>query len=330
MKKAILSICAVLISFSTFPQTGAWEAGAIFGATNYLGDIGKGAGVGRPFIADMQWKFTKPGISGFARYNVSKAISLKANLIFGSLQASDQQNNTYYGRVIRNAHFKSSIFETSLVGEFNFLRKPFKRNPGANGFDKGIRTSQKRSRRCPTPGAVSSVNELVVNAFVGLGIFRFNPKAELDGTWHSLQPLGTEGQFVDGSGLKPYSLVELTIPVGLGMYYFVPATRIKVGAELGWRKTFTDYLDDVSENFADPALVADAKGDIAGSMANRTAEISNNLEKDSKFSAPGEKRGDPDNKDSYFFMGITVSYTITTWQVQLPKYRRNRFQLFNR
>ena len=73
----------------------------------------------------------------------------------------------------------------------------------------------------------------------------------------ALQPLGTEGQQVSGKFPdrhypKPYKRTQLSIPMGAGINYKVNR-QINLGYEIGWRKTFTDYLDDVSGRYANPA-----------------------------------------------------------------------------
>jgi hypothetical protein len=76
-----------------------------------------------------------------------------------------------------------------------------------------------------------------VYGYGGVGLLYFNPKAELNGTWHALQPLQTEG--------VEYSRITPVIPFGLGVRFkFGPNMNIAI--EGGYRKIFTDYLDDVS------------------------------------------------------------------------------------
>ena len=61
-----------------------------------------------------------------------------------------------------------------------------------------------------------------------------------------LQPLGTEGEgFYKGE--KKYNLTQLAIPIGGGFKYAI-SNNVRIGIEVGFRKLFTDYLDDVSEN----------------------------------------------------------------------------------
>jgi hypothetical protein len=87
--------------------------------------------------------------------------------------------------------------------------------------------------------------------------------------------LGTEGQHATldptdaNHGIKPYSLLVIAIPFGIG-------SRIKINdlldlwIEVGVRYTFTDYLDDVSKNYVDLGVL---KSPQAKAMSYRTAEL---------------------------------------------------------
>ncbi|WP_456300531.1 DUF6089 family protein [Spirosoma telluris] len=90
---------------------------------------------------------------------------------------------------------------------------------------------------------------------------RYGPR-----TWVKLQPLHTEGQGQPGYD-KPYSLVTLAIPVGIGARYRLNE-NFNLGVEIGYRYTFTDYLDDVGGTYAAP----DALQGLAKTMADRRLE----------------------------------------------------------
>ena len=94
-------------------------------------------------------------------------------------------------------------------------------------------------------------------ALIGVGIFHFNPKGSItdaagNKTWHELRPLRLEGQgMTEYPESKPYKLTQMNIPIGAGIKYFA-SERINLSTELLYRKTFTDYIDDVSKNYIDP------------------------------------------------------------------------------
>lgn len=129
-------------------------------------------------------------------------------------------------------------------------------------------------------------------AFAGAGFVYFNPKTEYQGQTYALQPLNTEG--------ADYSRFGLVIPYGLG-------GRIKAGPnfnialEGGYRKTFTDYLDDVSTIHLGPAAFTDP---VAAALSDRRPEIGKTPK------PPGTQRGNPDNLDGYFLLNVKVEYYL--------------------
>ncbi|MCH8048068.1 MAG: hypothetical protein IID44_30610, partial [Planctomycetes bacterium] len=106
-------------------------------------------------------------------------------------------------------------------------------------------------------------------AFIGFAMFLHNPKAKINGKWVALKPLSTEGQglgravLADGSlgrePPKPYSLIQPAIPFGVGFRYKLDR-QLDIAFEIGWRATFTDYLDDVGGFYYDRQTLIDEKG----------------------------------------------------------------------
>jgi hypothetical protein len=132
--------------------------------------------------------------------------------------------------------------------------------------------------------------------YSGIGAIYFQPKTEYQDDWYKLRELGTEGQFTeDGSG--PYNDLSIVIPYGLG-YKFRLAKSTSLILDLGFRKTFTDYLDDVSTVYADPELVGNEKGNIAQELSNRSLTAK----------AVGDERGNPEKTDSYHILSIKFEY----------------------
>ncbi len=138
-------------------------------------------------------------------------------------------------------------------------------------------------------------------AFAGASVFRFNPKANLNGTWYELQPLGTEGQYIENGGYaKPYKLIQPAIPIGFGITVLA-GRKIRVKAEFCHRILFTDFLDDVSTIYPDlEALSANPGGDIAVALSNRRP--------DGNTPAINSLRGNPDSNDALSHFGISLIY----------------------
>jgi len=117
--------------------------------------------------------------------------------------------------------------------------------------------------------------------------------------------LSTEGQGIYPES-KPYSLIQPAIPFG-GGFKFSVNENIHIGLEIGYRKLFTDYLDDVSTNYADYNDLLTAKGLVAVEMAFREDEIPGS---NAVYPTKGTQRGNAKQKDIYFFTGINLSFRL--------------------
>ena len=153
--------------------------------------------------------------------------------------------------------------------------------------------------------------------FGGVGGFYFNPKGKnpVTGEWVALQPLHTEGQGIIGTR-QPYKRFQVCIPMGLG-FTFRLAPQWRLGIDLGLRKTFTDYIDDVSLTYVDPAMFAQSGSPNAALSAIMSDKSKGNIP---GGSAPGQQRGDPKDKDSYMFLTINLAYKFGTGGPSMPKF----------
>ncbi len=136
--------------------------------------------------------------------------------------------------------------------------------------------------------------------FAGIGRFGFNPYTkDKNGNTVFLAELNTEGEgFYNGR--KAYKTKQTAIPFGGGVMWAIDDNH-RIAIELGIRKTFTDYLDDVSTTYVDANLLASKRGSTAVSMAYRGNELPGGL----PYPPDGAKRGNPQNKDWYYFTGIS-------------------------
>ena len=132
----------------------------------------------------------------------------------------------------------------------------------------------------------------------GIAIFHFNPWTfDENGEKVFLNPLSTEGQ---GITQKPYSLTQISIPFGAGVKYALN-NCMNIGIEFSQRKTFTDYLDDVSSHFIDQNLLLQQRGPVAVRLAFRGDELST-VE---SYPIEGTIRGTPSEMDWYYLLGVT-------------------------
>jgi len=142
-------------------------------------------------------------------------------------------------------------------------------------------------------------------------VFFYNPRTDYEGDWYDLQPLGTEGQGTTGyPDRTPYSLTQLAIPFGVG-FKFSLSKNASLGIEYGIRKTFTDYLDDVSTTYADTSGLKAENTRIAMLLSDRSG----------RYYPEGYNRGDENNKDWYTFLGVTLTFKINGSSKDCPAYR---------
>ncbi|MCC6690834.1 MAG: outer membrane beta-barrel protein [Bacteroidia bacterium] len=276
-KRLLLKTLLITLPFSSFSQY-VWDFGGSVGAASFLGDVGGKDTPAKKFIGDLNPPSTRVGLGGFARYKLNSLLSFQGSLSY-SLVSGDDKNSTYLPRKCRNLNFRNNIIEMQLTTQVYF-------------FD--------------YPGVVQTFQLSVdykAYLFGGISFFHHNPQGNYNGSWVNLQPLQTEG--------VPYSLWGAAIPLGLGSYFTINRKN-RIGFEVCWRKTFTDYLDDVSTRYVDPKTLPSP---TAVAMANRSQELagSNNPKINDLLSynyLPTGLRGDPKGKDTWFTVSLTYSYVI--------------------
>jgi hypothetical protein len=261
------------------------------GPTNFLGELGGANQIGTHYFKDLEFTQTRYAISGGVRYKISPNFAINTHLTFAKVAGDDALTTEFY-RSYRNLSFKSNIWELNATFEGYILKEQI----GHRYRLRGVRGR--------------SGFEIGVYGFLGAGVFRFDPKAVIDGKTVRLQPLGTEGQGLIATREK-YHLVQFCIPMGIGFKYSF-SRRLGIGLEYGIRKTFTDYIDDVSKTYYDNNIIREQKGEIAAELADRSDRTFPNV------TAPGQQRGDPRYKDTYMFAVFNVSYKLRTGRVSYP------------
>ena len=257
------------------------------GATNFLGDLGGANQIGTHVFKDIEFSLTRPDISFGFRYFITQNISAKGGLYYGVISGNDKLTKQPY-RQNRNLSFKSNIWELSAQFELS----------GVTVYREGHRYDIKRAH---------GYKNVLFQAygFVGVGVFHFNPKGYYKGRYYALRDLGTEGQGLPGEPDK-YKRFSVCLPIGAGFRYGI-SRQWNIGLEYGIRKTFTDYIDDVSGVYYDKEAIREAYGDPAAYFSNPsdTKDVSKYT-----WTAPGQDRGHPNYKDSYMFMFVTLNYRI--------------------
>jgi hypothetical protein len=221
--------------------------------------------------------FAHFAFGGFYRHNWDRRWSWKLELNFGKISGNDAFATTPFERD-RNLSFESSIVELSPQVEFNFF--PYETGHPDFPF---------------TP-----------YLFTGISVFKFNPMGYLGNELIELQPLGTEGQGYNGK--KKYNRVAIAIPIGGGFKFNIG--RFGIGLEVGARRSYSDYIDDVSTTYPDPAQLLAANGATAVIMSNRSFSAN-----DTAFAQPlfnFKQRGNSEDKDWYVFGGVTLYFRLTS------------------
>jgi len=207
----------VVIIF-TLSSSGAYgqrhEVGVTFGGMYYLGDLNP----------SRQFAMTKPSFGAVYRLNINDRMSLRANLLHGTLAGDDavvQFNRN------RNLSFTAPIWEGSAIFEFTFL--PF------------------------VAGNPSTIATPFVMA--GFGFTHFFPRTWADiGT--GMQEINLRGYRTERSedGFD-YSFWTNNMLFGVGIRYNL-VSPIVLTLEWSMRRTGTDFLDDVSGSYPDLSALA--------------------------------------------------------------------------
>lgn len=260
-KKCLILSSLIIAACSLFAQRG-WEAGGWLGASHYFGDL------------NTNFYLGSPGVAGgvIARYNFDERICLKFSGNYGVVSADDADSKNIYERA-RNLSFRSTILDGTAQLEFNFL-------PYIHG---------------------SRDNFYTPYLFGGFSVVKSNPKAELNGVWHELRPLGTEGQF---QGEEYYSTTG-ALALG-GGFKLDLSYELSLNLEFGIRRLFSDYLDDVSTVYPDKEDLENLRGSIAVAFSDRSILIPG--VNDGQIGEIGRQRGNSKSKDSYVFLGLGLVY----------------------
>jgi Domain of unknown function (DUF6089) len=296
MKRLFVYILVFLCLFRSVPSAAQYyylndkyyssalvvEVGGSIGIMNSLTDIGGKKGIGKGFLKDLNMNFTKPALGLYAIGMYKDAFGVRLEATFGKIQSNDSilksAAPSTFGRYERNLSFRSNITDIQLAMEVHPLF--FKH------YDEG---------KAPyfSPYLVA-----------GIGLFTFNPEANLNGHWYALHPLRTEGEgFKEYPDRKSYNLTQINIPLGIGVKYEL-GSSMNLRLEIVHRILFTDYLDDASNvDYIDPSLfnnyLLPAQAALAQQLYDRRiSTVKNN------------QRGDPKDNDSYFTVLLKIGFAL--------------------
>ncbi|RYY44502.1 MAG: hypothetical protein EOO06_18015 [Chitinophagaceae bacterium] len=287
------------------------EAGLNFGPTFFLGDLGGNAGKGTRFIKDVNLELTKMMKGAFVTVYPTDWLGLRVagqlTYVSGQDYIINTNGNHESWRKERNLDFKSNMWEVYGAIELypTLLFRKY------NDYEPRLRPY----------------------GFFGIGLFHFDPKGSITAsngtkTWHKLHPLRTEGQgMTQYPNKKPYELTQINVPMGFGLKYDL-SEKVTVGAELLYRHTFTDYIDDVSTTYIDPVYFGQYLSPQDAAIARKihdkmysimTANVS-------RFS-PGTQRGNAKQNDAYFSTLLKIGVKLGNSGVDNKALRQTRCPL---
>lgn len=276
--------------------------GAQLGTINYVGDVDPGSSFFAPAM-----RYTRPSAGINYMRRMGPRYSVRGNFYWGVIKGNDRVStgpgNDIY-RLQRNLSFRNTLWELTVDGVVDLFpnRKDMRRRVHFTPY-----------------------------AFAGVGLLFHNPKAELNGKWVALKPLGTEGQNMPGIGQdKKYHRFQFVIPYGVGVRYKL-SMFLDLALQIGWRYTFTDYLDDVSYEYVDKSLFAYQSD--AQVLSDRSTEAPVNKDNivtrvgsDGRvyeyvpgYGMTGDQRGDIKN-DWYVITAFQLNYIIHP-NFFFPKFR---------
>ena len=261
------------------------SVGVSLNAMNYFGDLNPATNFASFHAGD-----TRPNIGVNITRRFFPRISGRFALAYGRITADDNTNanrddaNARY-RYARNMNFRSDIYEASAVMVVDLI--------------------ENRNNYLKRPDFVPYV-------FGGVAGFHHSPQGkDQNGNYQDLQALKTEG--------KDYSKFQFSLPFGAGVRYRINR-NLDASFEIGFRKTFTGYLDDVSSNFADlsgASSPAQYFGGYGGGKA--PGGITNNVDNIANGFLPGAKRGQG-KTDWYTVTGFSLNYILNP-KIKNPKFR---------
>lgn len=301
-----LSGLTSLYSQSITTGNGKVEIGLGLGPLFFLGDLGGNQGVGTRFVKDVNLPLTKIAKGLFVNVYPAEWLGFRLAINQGKLEGYDSliqdRGTAEVARKDRNLQFQSNVLEAYVAAEF-YPTVFFERYDGLKG-------------------------KLRPYGLMGVGAFKFKPKGLYyapngSAQWVDLQPLRLEGQgMAEYPDRKPYKLTSLEIPLGVGIKYYLKE-GMYVGFEVTHRKSFTDYVDDVSTSYIDANLFANYLTPQQTAMANQL-HFRENFKPGSastRIPANGEQRGNPKQNDSFFSSIIRFGWRLNQMNPEVRQMR---------
>jgi len=304
MQRTLIILITILL-FPVLTHAQKWKRNRVeysfgIGATNFLGDLGGANQVGTNGLKDLEIRATRMGAVLGYRYQLGRDWFVRGNFNYVMVSGDDALTEEP-ARASRKLSFRSHLLELSGQIEYMLVRQ----KSGHLYRLRGVRGK--------------SWFRFEVYVFGGVGGLWYNPQSRNpDGDWVSLKNLNTEGQGLPG-GPKDYSGLTVVIPYGIGLRRNLGGSTRQgmwtLGLELSMRKTFSDYIDDVSDVYYGSDAITDAYGELAGYLSDPSG-----VYKDMNDFGEPQQRGDKSDKDAYMMGIISLNYKIGRRRRNLPKF----------
>ncbi len=298
----ILFASLFLIPALGFSQAG-FEIGIKAGASDGLCDIGGINAAGSPWLINTQPSQIRWDLGFYIRHKIARRFNISGQFDYIRLQGFDSLSKVTDIKD-RNLNYRNDIIQGSVRGEWTFYD-----NPDVGGNFNYTTTFQ-------------------AYLFAGVGVFHMNPEAMFTHTWvdkvHNitytpgdydpLRELTTEGE-------PEYHAIQFDIPMGIGFYYtFNKSWRL--GWELAWDKTFTDYIDDVSTKYPKYGDDVNLSNPYFKYLSSQSRFVPGITPQELANYGPGSPRGNSKNNDSFVTTALNFGIMINP---KISKHMKQQF-----
>lgn len=278
IKYSIVLVCLINITILQGQKIGI---GGGISLPTYWGDLNSNR-----LVPDLV-NNTNLGVHLKAEAELFSFLSIGAGVNFGKLQGNDAKSHLDYQRD-RNLNFYSQIFEVNGALQVH-------------------------------PFALRMNNSILI-PFIqfNLSTFHFNPKTAFNDEVVDLQPLGTEGQGMEGFAPK-YNLWAAGTGAGGGLKFEINENW-KIILDSRLMLSNTDYLDDVSRFYVNFYELRAGNGILAAQLSDRTPEFRNLDEPLNRDT--GAQRGGA-AQDIYFMTNISFVYSLSGYSNQRRGFKKS-------
>ena len=325
MRKKLLVLAFILISFNYSSAQQVAEIGFASGVVNYVGDLGNErylpySSASPGYQLTLRNILSNNGLSG----KVNRPFSLELRFSWHRLQYDETQaignkKGVELRNYLRGIGFRNDLFGASMNVTYTFYSKRFSSqqqkfcyfllagvgvyhgNPTADLFN-GEATLANRYHNW-SDGTIRDAPEKV------------NPQANIigkDGEYETnLRDWKTEAQGINKEFAqnKPYHNTNIGFPLGIGVRYGI-SNKIRLSMELDYYYFLTDYLDDVSDRYATynelkTSFPDPEQYEIAKYISDPTGKGTNGF-----IGSVTSPRGNSNKNDGYTFVSIEVAYQL--------------------